>query len=101
MKNDITVVSEPRCKQDGDWMAREMFSPADLKLSPEEYAARHAHLFACFSLHSYHYGDPVLGAWVRRLGEILNSQEEIERCRRRFLTSGELATVRKQESEGF
>jgi hypothetical protein len=70
-------------------------------MSPEEYTARHAHLLGCFSLHSYRYRDPVLGAWVRRLGEILSSEDEVERCRQEFLTPEELTIVRKQEREGL
>lgn len=68
-------------------------------MSPEEYAARHAHLWGCFSLHQYRYADPVLGDWVRRLGEILFSEEEIEQCRRRFLTAEEMTAARREEAE--
>ena len=84
---------------EGDWIARQFLSPDDLQISPEEYAARHAHEWGCFSLHKYNYSDPMLGAWVRRLGEILISIEEVERCRHRFLTPEELAEVCKQEAE--
>lgn len=91
-----------KCSQDeGDWIVRQFLSPDDLQKSPEEYAARHAHLWGCFSLHQYRYADPVLGAWVSRLGEILSSEEEVERCRRRFLTTEEFAAVRKNAVEGF
>jgi hypothetical protein len=92
---------KPRATEDGDGIAREMFSPADLQMSPEEYAARHAHLWACFGLDRYRYRDPILGDWVRRFGEILNSTDEVELCRQRFLTPAELATVRKQQAEEF
>src|SRR5262249_49246344 len=87
--------------EEGDWIAQQMLSPSDLQMSPEEYAARRAHLWGCFSLHRYRYRDPALGKWVRRLGEILSSEDEIERCRRRFLTPEELATVRQQAAEGL
>jgi hypothetical protein len=70
-------------------------------MSPEEYAARHAQSWGCFSLHQYHYRDAALGAWVRRLGEILSNADELEQCRQRFLTPDELAAVRKQEAEGL
>lgn len=85
----------------GDWIARQFLSTDDLQMSPEEYAARHAHQWGCFSLHQYRYADPVLGAWDRRLGEILFSSVEIERCRHRFLTTEELAAINKKETEGF
>ena len=90
-----------RFNEEGDWIAQQFFSPADLRLSPEEYAAQHAHLMACFSLHFFRYRDPILGAWVRRLGEILSIPGEVERCQQRFLTSEELGSVRKQQDEGF
>jgi len=86
---------------EGDEIARHFFSEDDLRMSPEEYAARQAHNWALFSAHLYRYRDAALGAWVRRLGEILSSEEEVERCRQRFLTPEELADVRRQASEGF
>lgn len=90
-----------RSVEEGDWIARQFFSVDDLRMSPEEYAARHAHHFGCFSLHRYRYSDAVLGAWIRRLGEILTSTEEVERCRRRFLTAEEYAAVQRDEAEGL
>lgn len=87
--------------EEGDWIARQFLSADDLLMSPEEYAARHAHQWSCFSLHQYRYADPALGTWVRRLGEILTSFEEVEHCRRRFLTAEELEAVRKEEAKGF
>ena len=80
---------------------RKFFSDEDLSLSPEEYAARHGHEWGCFSFHLYRYRDPALGAWVRRVGEILDSAAELEQCRARHLTAQELADIRQQESEGF
>ena len=87
--------------EEGDWIARQFLSSDDLQMSPEEYAAQHAHLWGCFSLHQYRYADPMLAAWVRRLAEILGSPEEIERCRRRFLTPEELAAAKSEESKEF
>ena len=101
MTTDTPTSSDSRFNEEGDWIAQQFFSPADLRMSPEEYAARHAHLLGCFSFHLYRYRDPVLGAWVRRLGEILSTEGEVERCQQRFLTPEELATVRKQQAEGF
>lgn len=101
MSDNNDPKSDDRSLEEGDWIARQFLSPADLQMSPEEYAARHAHLWGCFSLHQRRYADPMLGAWVRRLGEILFSEEEVERCRRRFLTSEELAAIRRAETEGF
>ena len=101
MSDKIDAQVSSSSLEEGDWIARQFLSPEDLQMSPEEYAARNAHLWGCFSLHQYRYSDPALAAWVRRLAEILNSTEEIERCRRRFLTSEELAAARRQEAEEF
>jgi hypothetical protein len=96
-----TSSEDDRFNEEADWMAQQFFSGADLQMSPEEYAARHAHLIGSFSLHRYRYHDSVLGAWVRRLGDILSSTAEIERCQRQFLGPAELATVRKQQADGL
>jgi hypothetical protein len=88
--------------QEGDEIVGVFFSPDDLRMSPEEYAARNAHLFACFGLYRLRFRDPVLGAWVRRFAEILFSPDgELERCRRQFLTAEEIAEVHRQEAEPF
>lgn len=101
MSSDTDPKTESRSSAEGDWIARQFLSAEDLQQSPEEYAARHAHLWGCFSLHQYHYADPKLGAWVRRLGEILSSKEEIERCRCRFHTPEQLAGIRNEEANGL
>lgn len=101
MTPNAPTSSDSRFDEEGDWIAHQFFSLANLQRSPEEFAARHAHLFGCFSLHLYRYRDLALGAWVRRLGEILSTEGEVERCRQRFLTPEELANVRKQEGEQF
>src|SRR5438445_7865424 len=97
----MNAASQKRFDAEGDWMARQFFSAADLQMSPEEYAARKSHLLGCFGLHLYQYRDPNLGAWVRRLGEIFESAEEIDRCRKRYLSADELKEVHKQEQEDF
>lgn len=101
MTADTAHPSDDRFHEEGDWLARQFLSPTDLQMSPEEYAAGHAHLWDCFSLHLHPYHDPVLGAWVRRLGEILGTEGEVERCQSRFLTPEQLANVRRQEASGF
>ncbi len=90
-----------RFDEEGDWTARQFFSVEDLRASPEEYAAHHAHQWGCFALHRYRYRDPALGAWVRRLGEILADEAELTRCQEQFLTPQERAEVRSQEAEPF
>ena len=101
MTTSTHLASNNRFNEEGDWIAQQFFSSTDLQRSPEEYAARHAHLLGCFSFHFYRYRDPVLGAWVRRLGEILSTEGEVERCRQRILTPEELIAVRQQQVGGF
>jgi hypothetical protein len=99
MISNTTTSSDSRSNEEGDWIAQQFFSPADLQISPEEYAARHAHEWGPFSFHLYRYRDRALGAWVQRLGEILSNEGELDRCRQRFLTPEELERVREQEAE--
>ena len=90
-----------RFDSEGDEIVRQMFSPEDLGKSPEEYAARHAHNWGCFALHFYRFRDPVLGAWVKRFGELFENPQELERCRERFLTKREREQVRREAAEEF
>ncbi len=90
-----------RFAEDGDWIARRFFSADDLRLSPEEYVARHAHALGSFSFHFYRYADPTLGQWVGRVGELLTADGEIERCQERYLSPRELDAVRQQQADGL
>src|SRR5262245_6199507 len=63
---------------EGDEVARQFFSADDLRMSPEEYAARHAHEWGLFPLHFFRFRDPELAAWVRRFAEIFSSAKEPE-----------------------
>jgi len=101
MAGTASKSQESRFDKDGDWLARKFFSQADLRISPEEYAARNAHRWVIFSLHRYRYHDPVLGAWVRRVGEILSTEGDVDRCRREILKPGELAEVLGQAAQAF
>ena len=101
MATDVIRAPAGRFDEEGDWIVRQTFSEADLAQSPEEYAARHAHLWGCFSYHQYRYRDAALGAWVRRLHEILYSAGEVERCRQRFLTPQEIADMHRRDAEPF
>jgi hypothetical protein len=94
-------LADSRFDEEGDGIVQQFFSPEDLQMSPEEYAARHAHEWGCFSFHLYRYRDRALGAWMHRLSEILFTEGELERCRQRFLTPEELEAVRKKEAEDF
>ena len=102
MPGRSAAAPDARFDSEGDWIARQFFDDADLRRSPEEYAARFVHLWGCYSLHLYRrYEDEGLGTWVRRLGEILSDPDELERCRRRYLTDAEYAAVQASIAEGF
>src|SRR5688572_4716883 len=97
----MTPTPDTRANEEGDWIAREIFSSADLRLTPEESVARHAHNWGCFSFDLYHYHDPALGSWVRRVGDLLSTEGEAEKCRERFLSPDELAEGRRRQAEDF
>ena len=99
MKPEALEVAQDFFDREGDEIVRQVFSSTDLMLSPEEYAARHAQEWLCFSYHRYRYRDATLGAWIRRLGEIVVNEDEIEKCRKRYLTPAEQAEMRRSEAE--
>ena len=99
MTSETPPTDPGRTSEEGDWAVRQFVGPEDLLLSPEEYVARHAHDLAGFGFPSYRFRDPQLGAWVRRVGELLASREEVERCRLRFLSEVETALARRREAE--
>ena len=81
--------------------AREWFP---LDLSPEEYAAREAHNWTCFSFDDYRYSDPRVDQWIHRLGDILFRREgapTVDELRKRYLTPEERAAVEAREQEPF
>ena len=74
--------------------ARELF-PLD-QMSPDEYAARHAHQWDCFSFDDYRYSDPMLDAWIQRLGDILFRRPgapSLDDLRLRYLTREERGAI--------
>ena len=77
------------------------FSPEDLRMPPEEYAARNGQNWALFSFHLYRYRNTALGAWIRRLAELLFDEEQLEYWRERLLTPEEQAEVRRRTAEEF
>lgn len=99
MTPSVSSPSESRANEDGDWIAQQFFSSEDLRLTPEEYVARHAHALGCFSFHFYRYRDPILGAWIGRVGELLSIDGAIERCQERFLSPDELTAARHHQSQ--
>jgi hypothetical protein len=64
----------------------------DTSISPEEYAARHAHMWVCFSFAEFEYRDTKLGTWIARLGDIIfgrNGAPTVRECRRKYLSDTE------------
>jgi hypothetical protein len=73
-----------------------------LDLTPEEYAARHAHEWACFSFDEYRFSDGRLDAWIQRLGDIFfarNGAPTVDELRQRFLSEEERAAITRRERE--
>jgi hypothetical protein len=73
-------------------------------LSPDEYAARWADNFYCFSLDQYRYRDVVLQSWIHALGAILfqkNDAPNLHDLRAKFLTDEEIQEIQAQEYEEF
>lgn len=86
-------------EEEGDWIVRQFISPSEFRLKPEEYVARHAHALGAFSFPLYRFRDSELATWVQQVGELLASEEKVERCRERYLSSDEMAVARRQDSE--
>ena len=73
-------------------------------LSPEEYAARHAHQWMCFSLGEYRYLDPVIDSWISRLNDIFfrrNGAPTVQELRVRYLSPEERQRIEQEEREPF
>lgn len=77
-----------------EWM-RDIFP---LEMSPEEYVARHAHQWGCFSGANYSYRDARLQAWIYRFYQIMVEPGAQERCRKQFLSVEEIEQIHKEES---
>ena len=99
MNARLSTIPRGVIDEDGDWGVRQFVAPADLERTPEEYVARHAHALGGYSFHLYHFSNPVLGAWVRRVGELLASDEMVEQCRQQYLSQAEAELARRQSDE--
>src|SRR5256885_12460891 len=79
--------------------ARNLFP---FEMAPEEYAARHAHEWYCFSFDDYRYADPAVDRWIQRLGDILFRREgapPMAELRARHLTYAERPAVEGGEAD--
>jgi hypothetical protein len=74
------------------------------EMSPEEYAARHAHQWYCFSMDDYRYADARIERWIHRLGDILFQRDgapSVRELREQYLTKEEREIVEAKEREEF
>lgn len=101
VRTELNPVPDARFDREGDWEALQFFTESDRRLSPEEYAARHGHEWGSFSYHLYRYRDERLGAWVRRVGELLFNDEELNRLRHELLTAEERLKIERDAAAGF
>lgn len=80
--NDLPMADQIR-----EQTALELFPFRDL--SPDVWAARHAHEVRWFNFHQFRYRDRLLDAWLCSLGRLLTSPTELEAARRRHLSHPE------------
>jgi hypothetical protein len=91
MAND----DRPRADPGREEFAKRMF---DEGLSPEEYAARNADGFYCFSFDEVRFSDPALDAWIQRFADILfqrNGAPSLRELREKYLTPEEHRTMQR------
>ena len=94
MRDDLPL-ADPGREAD----ARRMFP---LDISPEEYAARHAHEWYCFSFDDFRYRDPAVERWIHRLGDILFRREgapALDDLRARYLSDKERKAIEERQAE--
>ncbi|MGE0545543.1 MAG: hypothetical protein AB7O24_12830 [Kofleriaceae bacterium] len=92
--SDADAAERPLADPSREQDARDQFEP--LTRSPEEYAARFAHLWAMFSFDSYRYRDPVLDRWIQRFSAIVRDQRLLDECRKTFLTDDEQRRIAEE-----
>jgi hypothetical protein len=76
----------------------------NLKLSPEEFAARYGHEFATFNFHERNYKRPGMNEWVRELAEFFLAPDlpnRLRRAREKYLTAEEIQQVEAHERDPF
>jgi hypothetical protein len=70
--------------------------------SPEEYAARFAHGWLCFSFGEVRFSDPAVDAWIQRFNDILfhlNGAPTVAELRAKLLTREERRKIEKEIQE--
>ncbi len=97
----MTYESLPPADPGREERARELFS---MSISPELYAAREGHRWACFSLDDVQYSDKALNEWIQRLGDIFfcrNGAPSLNELRSRLLSAEELAAIELERKSDF
>jgi hypothetical protein len=93
--------SRPLADEDRETDAARLF---DMAMTPEEYAARHAHEWMLFSFDDYRYRSEPLDRWIQRLGDILfqrNGAPTVRELRAKYLTDDERRAIEERETEEF
>jgi len=73
-------------------------------MSPEEYAARHAHTFYCFGFELLDLQDDELQSWLLRVADIIfarNGAPTLDELRRKYLSPEEIDAIEKERREDW
>ena len=76
--------------------AKKLFPYNDI--SAEEYAAREAHTWWCFSFDKYIYPDEKLNEWIHSLGDIFYTPRKVQELRLKYLTPEEIKNIEDYEN---
>jgi hypothetical protein len=71
------------------------------EMSAEEYAAREAHNWACFSFGQYIYEDASLNDWIHTLDDIFFTPGRLGEVQRKYLTPHEIEEIDRASREPF
>ena len=69
------------------------------EMSAEEYAAREAHNWVCFSYDEYIYNDSELNEWIHSLGDIFFTKGAVRAEREKHLTREQIKNVMRSASK--
>ena len=71
------------------------------RMTPAEWAARHAQDILMWSGADYRYRDPEVDRWIQELGRVLFTAGAVKEARRRYLTEAERQWAEEREQEEF
>lgn len=70
-------------------------------MAAEEYAAREAHHWVCFSYGEYIYSDRDLNEWVHSLDDIFFTRGAVEAAREKNLTRNQIRAIEASKYDPF